>query len=232
MFDIFIHSVMVLIGIGESDHGTKEIQVLRLKLIKKYYKKYFKYFVLLIEDNYVSWIDIDGYKPESYDDLTKFIKTQNIFSFYKSKEFIDIIWWCKKKNISIFGVDVQEYYTKNSPKKTIPIYINNILQESTPKLQKMLPKCMKTFKWNKYQEIRDNAMKKIMKYFLKKYKNGAFLAHNYHVPLSNANTKIGIWCNKGTVRVKDKKTFIPFHKKYDTHLNIKKTLILHKKKKI
>lgn len=95
-----------LFGLGEGSHGTKEYQIIRLNIIKQIHKIY--RIILFIEEDYFK---LDFFKTLNRN-LTKstFISTimkSQIYCFYKSKEFIEILYYAYRNNIPVIGVDIQ-----------------------------------------------------------------------------------------------------------------------------
>ena len=191
--DIASHSI---IGIGEGSHGTKEYQILRTKLVQDIYHKFgsTNSIIVFIEEGYFRLKFFNSLPKTKFKDFVKIIADADIYPFYKSIEFIILLYYLHKHQIPTFGMDIQ-----NVPEDISPI---NLLEEYVVKQNKKILAEMNNKQFNNLRKI---STKNIIKEISKKYPNPKIiiLAHNYHVSgyENFPGLRIATYSEKGTVRV-------------------------------
>lgn len=193
ILDIKNHKI---IGIGEGSHGTREYQILRIKLIRDIYKKFAAEYniIVFIEDGYFDLKFMNQLAATKFRDFVKIIKNSNLYDFYKSPEFIILLYYLHQHKIPVFGVDVQNIPENINPADDLEKYIIRTNQKFKP-----------TMSNDQRNAIRKGAMLHIINKITKDYHNpkSIVLAHNYHVSgyENFPGLRIAQYSQTGTVRV-------------------------------
>lgn len=207
-----------LIGLGESTHGTKEYQIVRLNIIKYLHSQYS--IQVFIEANYVA-IELLKVPNITKKEYINNIKKSILFNHLKSNVFCDILWFLHSNKIPYFGVDVQINIKENYPSPIVK-WIKNYNE--------------KMFHGKKdYIGYRSKGMIELINILWDQTTQGIFLAHNYHISgyVDFPGTRIGFATLNGTVTQFDNKLkkFVKSKLEYeDQELKYDKAIITKTKK--
>ncbi|QYB17791.1 hypothetical protein PV-S19_0428 [Pacmanvirus S19] len=150
-----------LVGIGEASHGTSEYQIQRLKIIK--YLRQQGPIQVFIEASYpvIESLKVPNLTQHEFKNL---LVESKIFGFYKSKEFLELLWYLYYNKIPFYGVDIQIRGQERLIKNPITDYISKFYKKSYTD-----------------NNFRDEKIQELIDILWDKSTRGIFLAHNYHI---------------------------------------------------
>jgi len=185
-----------LVGIGESSHGTREFQDVRLEIIQHLHS--LSPIQVFIEANYIAieLLKVPGISRQDY--IAK-VKRSILFHHLKSDAFCKILWFLQSNHIPYFGVDMQ-------------------INKAEPTFNPVVTWIRKYRGQNKDKNLnRSHGMHALIELLRDPSTRAIFLAHNYHVSkyTSFPGTKIGFATREGTVTQYDNSRRAFVKRKFD-----------------